>query len=330
MSELPSSQPAIIESDDGTLGLRNDVQMPSLEDDMILVRNAFVALNPIDTKMVGKLASPGAIAGKDFAGEVVSIGPKVQTAAPIKPGDRICGAVPGMHSLTPAVGAFAQYVGATDLTAIKIPEYMSLEEAVTLGSGIGTIGLALFKSLDVPGSPWLPADKPVDVLVYGGSTATGTLAIQLLKLSGLNPITTCSPTKFDLVKSYGATAAFDYRQKTCADDIRKYTRNSLKFVLDCISEPETMQFCYKCLGRWVGGGGGGEYTALEPYPKFLHTRPKTVVPDWVLGPTLLGKRLNWPEPFGGEGNEEYRRFGFKWFKLVQELAGSREVEDASA
>ncbi|KAK9598798.1 Trans-enoyl reductase fsl5 [Aspergillus fumigatus] len=182
MSELPSSQPAIIESDDGTLGLRNDVQMPSLEDDMILVKNAFVALNPIDTKMVGKLASPGAIAGKDFAGEVVSIGPKVQTAAPIKPGDRICGAVPGMHSLTPAVGAFAQYVGATDLTAIKIPEYMSLEEAVTLGSGIGTIGLALFKSLDVPGSPWLPADKPVDVLVYGGSTATGTLAIQLLKL----------------------------------------------------------------------------------------------------------------------------------------------------
>ncbi|KAH2462379.1 Trans-enoyl reductase fsl5 [Aspergillus fumigatus] len=258
MSELPSSQPAIIESDDGTLGLRNDVQMPSLEDDMILVRNAFVALNPIDTKMVGKLASPGAIAGKDFAGEVVSIGPKVQTAAPIKPGDRICGAVPGMHSLTPAVGAFAQYVGATDLTAIKIPEYMSLEEAVTLGSGIGTIGLALFKSLDVPGSPWLPADKPVDVLVYGGSTATGTLAIQLLKLSGLNPITTCSPTKFDLVKSYGATAAFDYRQKTCADDIRKYTRNSLKFVLDCISEPETMQFCYKCLGRlgaWPAAAG---------------------------------------------------------------------------
>ncbi|KAH1612679.1 Trans-enoyl reductase fsl5 [Aspergillus fumigatus] len=312
MSELPSSQPAIIESDDGTLGLRNDVQMPSLEDDMILVRNAFVALNPIDTKMVGKLASPGAIAGKDFAGEVVSIGPKVQTAAPIKPGDRICGAVPWMHSLTPAVGAFAQYVGATDLTAIKIPEYMSLEEAVTLGSGIGTIGLALFKSLDVPGSPWLPADKPVDVLVYGGSTATGTLAIQLLKLSGLNPITTCSPTKFDLVKSYGATAAFDYRQKTCADDIRKYTRNSLKFVLDCISEPETMQFCYKCLGR------------VE------HPRARGVWQIWGLAPRGLGKRLNWPEPFGGEGNEEYRRFGFKWFKLVQELAGSREVEDASA
>ena len=91
-----------------------------------------------------------------------------------------------------------------------------------------------------------------------------------------------------------------------------------------------MQFCYKCLGRWVGGGGGGGESPLEPYQNLIKTPPKTVVPDWVVGPTLLGKRLNWPEPFGGEGNEEYRRFGFKWFKLVQELAGSREVEDASA
>lgn len=75
-----------------------------------------------------------------------------------------------------------------------------------------------------------------------------------------------------------------------------------------------MQFCYKCLGR-----SGGKYTALEPYPEFLHTRPKTVVPDWVLGPKLLGKKLGWPKPFGGEGIAEYREFGFTWFKQVQEL-----------
>ncbi|KAJ9483225.1 hypothetical protein VN97_g10191 [Penicillium thymicola] len=314
MPGLPSTQTAIVALNDGTLGLRDDIPVPALEEDMILVKNAFVALNPIDAKMVGKLAYPGAIGGMDFAGEVISIGPKVRTAVPIKPGDRICGAVPGMHSLTPTVGAFAQIVGATDLTTIKVPDHMSLEQAATLGSGIGTIGLALFKSLDVPGSPKSPASKPIDVLVYGGSTATGTLAIQLLKLSGLSPIATCSPSNFELVKSSGATAVFDYHEETCADDIRKHTRNSLKFVLDCISEPETMQFCYKCIGR-----SGGKYTALEPFPEFLHTRPNTVVPDWVLGPTLLGKRLGWPEPFGGEGNEEYRKFGFEWFALAQEL-----------
>ncbi|KAF7719429.1 Zinc-type alcohol dehydrogenase [Penicillium ucsense] len=251
MSEPPSIQVAIVTLDDGTLGLCDHVQVPTLEEDMIIVKNHVVALNPIDTKMVGKLATPGAIAGMDFAGEVISIGSNVQTATPIKPGGRVCGAVPGMHALTPAVGGFAQYVGAADLTTLKIPEHMSLEEAVTLGSGIGTIGLALFKSLDVPGSPKSPAATPMDVLVYGGSTATGTLAIQLLKLSGFNPITTCSPKNFELVRSFGATQVFDYHQDTVTDDIRVYTRKSLKNVLDC-------------------------YTALEPYPDFLHTRPQTI------------------------------------------------------
>ncbi|KAI1085698.1 putative zinc-binding dehydrogenase family oxidoreductase [Whalleya microplaca] len=321
MTDLPSKQSAIIALDDGSLGISHNVEVPSLEEDMILVKNAVVALNPIDTKMVGKLATPGAIAGMDFAGEVVAIGSKVRMAVPIKPGDRVCGAVPGMHSLTPTVGAFAQFVGATDLVTMKIPEHMSLEQGASLGSGIGTIGLALFKSLDVPGSPTSPALKPVDVLVYGGSSATGTLAIQLLKLSGLNPIATCSPSNFELVKSFGATAVFDYHQESCADDIRKHTRHSLKFVLDCISEPETMQFCYKCLGR-----AGGKYTALEPFPGFLHNRKKTVEPDWVLGPTLLGKPLSWPEPFGREGDEEYRKFGFEWFAVVQKLLDDGKLE----
>lgn len=182
MPGLVEQQTAIVALPDGTLGLQKNVDIPALEDDMILVKNMAVALNPIDTKMVGKLAVTGAIAGMDFAGEVVAIGPKAKTSVPLKPGDRVCGAVPGMHELAPSVGAFAQYVGATDLTTLKVPDHMSIEEAATLGSGIGTIGLALFKSLDVPGYPSAPATKSVDVLVYGGSSATGTLAIQFLKL----------------------------------------------------------------------------------------------------------------------------------------------------
>jgi NADPH:quinone reductase-like Zn-dependent oxidoreductase len=87
----------------------------------------------------------------------------------------------------------------------------------------------------------------------------------------LNPITVCSPHNFDLAKSYGATAVFDYKQPSCIEDIWKHTRNSLKYVLDCVSEPETMEFCYKCFGRT-----GGKYSALEPYPELFHTRPRTV------------------------------------------------------
>lgn len=181
-NRLPRTNTAIIGLDDGTIGLSNDVPLPALEADMVLVRTRAVALNPIDAKMVGKLGTPGAVAGMDFAGDVVAIGNRAQTAVRLRVGDRVCGAVPGMHSLTPRVGAFAAIVGAADITTMKIPEGMSYEQGASLGSGIGTIGLALFRSLQVPGTPTDPVQEPVDVLVYGGSTATGTLAIQLFKL----------------------------------------------------------------------------------------------------------------------------------------------------
>lgn len=136
---------------------------------------------------------------------------------------------------------------------------------------------------------------------------------------GMKPIATCSPRNFELVKSYGAEQVFDYRSKSCAADIRAYTKNSLKFVLDCISEPETMQFCYECIGRL-----GGKYTALEPYPEFLHTRPN-VVPDWVLGPTVLGKDIGWKAPFGRPGDPEMKAFGVKLFKTAQDLLDQGKI-----
>jgi hypothetical protein len=75
-----------------------------------------------------------------------------------------------------------------------------------------------------------------------------------------------------------------------------------------------MEFCYQCLGRT-----GGKYTALEPYAEFLHTRPRTVVPDWVLGYTVLGQAVSWPEPFTREADEGLREFGVDWFRTVQRL-----------
>jgi hypothetical protein len=183
MASLPTDlQTAIIGNHDGKFIISHDVPVPKLEDDLILVRNLVIGLNPVDTKMTGDLCTAGAIAGMDFAGVVMSIGSNVTTAGEITVGDRVCGAVQGMHSLTPTVGAFAQVVAASDVVTLKVPPSMTLEEAASLGSGIGTVGLALYKSLDIPGTPFKAAENPGFVLVYGGSTATGTLALQILKL----------------------------------------------------------------------------------------------------------------------------------------------------
>ena len=118
----------------------------------------------------------------DFAGTVVALGRKVTTAVNIQIGDRVCSAAQGMYALTPLVGEFAQFVGASDVRTLKILHLLSFEKGTSLGIAIGTISLALFKSLEVPGMPESPARDPKTVLLYGDSTATGPLAIQLFKL----------------------------------------------------------------------------------------------------------------------------------------------------
>ncbi|KAL9571859.1 hypothetical protein ACKAV7_004005 [Fusarium commune] len=149
-----------------------------------------------------------------------------------------------------------------------------------------TTGLALFKSLDLPGNPLEPTTEPIPVLVYGGSSATGTAAVQLVKLAGFEPIATCSPRNFELVKSYGASAVFDYQDPNCTADIRKHTKNKIKYALDCISTTSSMQFCYQAM------------VALA-----------VVKPDWIMGPQMLGKEIRWPEPHWRPANAEMGEFG---------------------
>jgi NADPH:quinone reductase-like Zn-dependent oxidoreductase len=62
-----------------------------------------------------------------------------------------------------------------------IPPSVNFDDASTLGTGLTTIGLSLYKSLQLP-LPSQPSKEPFPVFVYGGSTATGILAIQFLKL----------------------------------------------------------------------------------------------------------------------------------------------------
>ena len=63
----------------------------------------------------------------------------------------------------------------------RIPDFLSFEDAATLGVGVTTVGQTLYMTLKLP-LPTVPAKTPFPVLIYGGSTATGTLAIQYAKL----------------------------------------------------------------------------------------------------------------------------------------------------
>lgn len=98
--------------------------------------------------------------------------------------------------------------------------------------------------------PTDPMTEPKPILIYGGATATGILAIQFAKLSGLTVVTTCSPTNFEYVKSLGADAAFDYTDnRKCITDIRSYTRGQLQLAFDCVSTLDTALLCAQSLSN---------------------------------------------------------------------------------
>ena len=59
----------------------------------------------------------------------------------------------------------------------KIPDGMSYEETASMGAGVTTIGQAFYHELKLPW-PTEPTKERMFILINGGSTASGTLAIQ--------------------------------------------------------------------------------------------------------------------------------------------------------
>ncbi|KAF7715053.1 Uncharacterized protein PECH_003523 [Penicillium ucsense] len=238
--DIPSSQTAIVQHEGGNLRITPELPIPSLEPVHILVKTAAVALNPCDFKMPLRFPTPGLWDGCDFAGTVVALGSQAAANARFKPGDRVFGAVQGSNQSDPTSGAYCEYLRIDEEFAFHIPESMSFQQSLGIsGTGIATLGVALFWSLQIPGSLDAPAETSVDILIHGGSSTVGLLAIQMVKLCGHRVITTCSPSNFDLVRSYGADLVFDYKSETCAKDIRTATKNTLRYALDPFAEAKT-------------------------------------------------------------------------------------------
>jgi NADPH:quinone reductase-like Zn-dependent oxidoreductase len=179
---LPSFQKAIIQaaSPPGSLQLCLDRPVPNPSPRQVLVKIAAVALNPCDWKMPARVPCPGASDGSDFSGTVVQVGEHV-TAWKI--GDRVAGAMHGSNPIDMSSGAFTEYI-VTDTDLLwKVPDFVSWEEAAAVGwAVVGSVLIALFRALNLSGLPEEPTQKPEYTLLYGGSTASGTLATQLLKL----------------------------------------------------------------------------------------------------------------------------------------------------
>jgi NADPH:quinone reductase-like Zn-dependent oxidoreductase len=181
---LPPHQTVIAQDQDGRAAIYDNAPLPIPDPHMVLVKTVTVSINPCDWKMPSRFPTPGARIGCDFAGIVLSIGPDAARIRPeLRVGDRICGGIHGSNPIDLPSGSFAEYVAAHADLLLKLPEEISLAQGAVLGGSVfATLWIALFDSLGLEGTPDAPfhGDLP-PVLVYGGSTSTGTAALQILR-----------------------------------------------------------------------------------------------------------------------------------------------------
>lgn len=317
--KIPRIHRALVAAGPSSLALR-PMPVPLIAPDEVLVRVSAVALNPSDHKLLDQSTTVGAVSGADLAGTVVRLGKSVTK---LKIGDRVIGFTFGANPGNPGNGAFSQYVATPAGLCVPIPDDMDFATAASMPMGIFTVGF-VFRSLglefDLSGQNQTRG-RGEYVLVHGGATATGTVALQMLKIAGYTPIATCSPASFDLARSRGAAAVFDYNSPTVRDDIREYTRGTLGLALDCITTPETMALCYGAIGD-----GGGRYAALEQYPKGLTIRRRDVYHDWILGWTILGKEVMLAGAYHRDPTPEDRTYGELWADKMEGLLASGKLE----
>jgi len=287
------------------------VDKPKLRDDYVLVKVKNVALNPTDWKHIDFLATPGATVGCDYSGTVEEVGSKV--TKDWKKGDRIAGFVHGANAVELEDGCFAEYAVAKADPQIKIPDNLSDEEASTLGVGVFTVGQGLYQSLELP----LPGAGKFNgpLLIYGGSTATGSLAIQYAIHSGCQVVTTCSPRNFPFVKALGAEEAFDYNDPECAKKIRDYTKDGLTKVFDCISEGQSPKICSEA----IGSKGG-----VVSYLLFAKHEREDVVNKHTLAYTITGEGFKFGPQEWKARPEDYE-FAKKFSEISTKLLASAQI-----
>jgi putative PIG3 family NAD(P)H quinone oxidoreductase len=197
-----------------------DRPVPSPGPGEVLVRVAAAGVNRPDVlQRLGLYPPPpGAsdIPGLEIAGQVVAAGDGAEQAI----GGAVCALVAG--------GGYAEYCVAPAGTCLPVPESLSMREAAAMPETLFTVWVNLFER-------GFAADGDT-VLVHGGTSGIGTMAIALGKLFGLKVIVTCgSDDKCARARDLGATLAINYNEQDFVDEVLRATgEKGVAVVLDMV------------------------------------------------------------------------------------------------
>ncbi len=206
----------------------------------VLIRVAAAGVNRPDVlqRQGNYPPPPGAptIMGLEVAGEIVALGDGVDD---VHLGQPVCALVAG--------GGYAQYCVAPVGQCLPVPPALTMVEAAAMPETLFTVWTNLFERA-------YASDGDV-VLVHGGTSGIGTMAITLGKLFGLTMIVTCgSEAKCARAQAIGADHAIDYRAQDFVAEVAQITGGAgANIVLDMVGGdylPRNLQ-CLAPDGRHV-------------------------------------------------------------------------------
>ncbi|MFM9976672.1 MAG: NAD(P)H-quinone oxidoreductase [Sphingomonadaceae bacterium] len=223
MTDIPATMMAIDPAQPGGPEVLVAVERPVPQPgpDQVLIRVSAAGVNRPDVlQRKGHYPPPpGApsIMGLEVAGAIVALGAGVEAALLGQP---VCALVPG--------GGYAHYCVADAGVLLPVPHGLSMIEAAAMPETLFTVWTNLFeRAYAVEGDT---------VLVHGGTSGIGTMAIALGRVFGLTMIVTCgSDDKCARATALGAHHAINYRTQDYVAEVARITGGAgCQAVLDMV------------------------------------------------------------------------------------------------
>ena len=188
----------------------------------VLIRVAYAGVNRPDVVQRQGFypPPPGAspIPGLEISGTVVALGTGVDT---VLLGQPVCALVSG--------GGYADYCLAEADHCLPVPEGLPLDQAAALPETLFTVWHNVFERGY--------AREGETILVHGGTSGIGSMAIMLGKLFGLTVIVTCGGAdKCAAALKIGADHAIDYKAQDFVEEVKRITGGQgVELVLDMVA-----------------------------------------------------------------------------------------------
>jgi len=268
------------------LGIENDLPVPRVGPNGVLVQVYATSVNPVDWKFrFGLLAAVRPVVfpviwGCDLSGVVTEVGPSVTL---FKPGDQVYGYKDGYVGKT-FRGTYAEFAVVPEKSLAAKPKNLSHEEAAAVPATALTAWQALLNQGKLK-----PGQR---ALIQSGAGGVGVMAIQIAKAFGAHVAATASTRNQDLLRELGADEPMDYTRGSAAgiqqkfdlvldgvgksvwaDSLRKL-RFGGRLVTLTVPIPEEAAGKVKFFSTAIAGMAAGNVRALLGGKRLLMTRIK--------------------------------------------------------